>query len=92
MLQYYKASGVLPVVADVAPWVEHAIASFGWDRSLHEGNWFFCNYYAPPRLDIFDVWAAMLTKILAGLQPTPAQRASFFAGAGARAYRVNMAP
>jgi predicted TIM-barrel fold metal-dependent hydrolase len=87
VLQYFKdASRVLPAPAATAPFVRAALAAFGWQRVLFEGNWFFNDW--PGRLDVYAAWLPMLNAALAPSVPTLAQRDALFYQNAQRVYRV----
>ena len=90
IFQYYKASQVVPTLAQVEPIAAAAIRAFGYDRSVHECNWFFVNWLAPARLDMCALWHTYLDQILDNLAATREERDALYALSGARAYRVQM--
>jgi len=88
VLQGYKSTGSIPDVDTVRPFVEHALRSFGFEKSLYEGNWFFVNWLVPAELDNYNLFAGYLNDILLGVGATEADRANYYWATGARAYRV----
>lgn len=68
-------------VADLRPWVEHAIACFGWDRVVWGGDWPVCTLSAP-----LNRWVAATHELLAGA--TAEQRAQLYHLNAERIYRV----
>ena len=91
LFQYYKNTGVFPTTTMVEPIISTVIQSFGYEKILYEGNWFFVNWYNPPRLDMLSVWTSMLNNILdTSLKPTVQERISLFWTTGVTAYRVTV--
>jgi len=88
VLQGYKSTGFVPGVDVVRPFVEHALVSFGYEKSLYEGNWFFVNWLSPPLLDQYNLFAGYINDILAGLGASDADRDAYFWQTGSKAYRV----
>ncbi len=68
-------------VADLRPWVEHAIASFGWDRVVWGGDWPVCTLAAP-----LAQWVAATKELT--VSATEQQRAALFHANAERIYRV----
>jgi predicted TIM-barrel fold metal-dependent hydrolase len=92
ILQGFKAGGALPAPAAVAPWVAATLSTFGFNRTLFEGNWFFTDWLNPADLDVWRAWAGMADGFLtaAGAPPGSAQRDAVLRGTGARVYRVDV--
>lgn len=88
ILQAWKSTGVLPTLAQVQPWVQYAIRTMGYNRSIYEGNWFFCDWYSPANLDVYWLWAGYMLDVLDGLGAQGQDRQQIFWQAGATAYRV----
>lgn len=88
VLQTYKSTHVFPTVAEVAPWVTEGIATFGFERSLFAGNWFFANWLQPPNLGVYASWAEYLTEIVDGMGASDAEKDMLFRGTAAKAYRI----
>ena len=68
-------------VADLRPWVEHVLASFGWDRVMWGGDWPVCTLSAP-----LSRWVAATGELVASA--TDEQRAMLYHGNAERIYRV----
>ena len=68
-------------VADLRPWVEHALDCFGWDRVLWGGDWPVCTLSAP-----LNRWVAATHELTA--HATPQQRAKLFHLNAEKIYRV----
>jgi predicted TIM-barrel fold metal-dependent hydrolase len=88
VLQGFKSTGIVPGVDVVRPFVEHALMSFGYEKSLYEGNWFFVNWLSPPLLDQYNLFAGYLDDILTGLGATVEDREAYFWKTASLAYRV----
>ena len=91
LLQYFQAGGALPSVAQLQPFASYGMKTFGWNRSLVEFNWFFCNWFSPKELANYAVWDAALISILEAW-PQPLSQAdvdNLFYMTAARAYRVH---
>ena len=88
VLQGYKSTLSLPGVETVRPFVEHSLRSFGYAKSLYEGNWFFVNWLVPAELDNYNLFAGYVNDILLGLGASAADRDAYFWATGAAAYRV----
>jgi len=54
VLQGYKSTGFVPGVDVVRPFVEHALVSFGYEKSLYEGNWLQVNRPPPTYSPTFE--------------------------------------
>ena len=54
VLQGYKSTGIVPGVDVVRPFVEHALVSFGYEKSLYEGNWLQVNRPPPTYSPTFE--------------------------------------
>lgn len=67
--------------ADLRPWVEHVIASFGWDRVVWGGDWPVCTLSAP-----LARWVAATHELTAAV--TADQRARLYHRNAERLYRV----
>jgi predicted TIM-barrel fold metal-dependent hydrolase len=76
----YCAPGNVTAAA-IRPYVEHAVACFGWDRVLFGGDWPVCNLTAS-----LGSWVAMAKELLAG--ESMERQAKFFEGNAVRIYRV----
>lgn len=68
-------------VADLRPWVEHAIACFGWDRVVWGGDWPVCTLGAP-----LARWADATRELVAGAGED--ERARLFHRNAERLYRL----
>lgn len=84
---YCKISGLVAYAAtdwtndDLRPFVEHAIASFGWDRVMFGGDWPVCLLGAP-----LARWHAALSALLATASSD--ERDRLFHGNARRTYRI----
>lgn len=88
ILQGWKSTGVLPTLVQVQPWVEYAVRTMGYSRTIYEGNWFFCDWYAPANLDVYWLWAGYVLDVLDALSAQGRDRQLLFWQTGATAYRV----
>jgi predicted TIM-barrel fold metal-dependent hydrolase len=68
-------------VADLRPWVEHVIASFGWDRVVWGGDWPVCTLGAP-----LSRWVEAIKELTAGASVD--ERARLFHRNAEHLYRV----
>jgi predicted TIM-barrel fold metal-dependent hydrolase len=68
-------------VADLRPWVDHVLASFGWDRVVWGGDWPVCTLSAP-----LARWVATTHELTA--HATEEQRAKLYHRNAERLYRV----
>ena len=68
-------------VADLRPWVEHVVASFGWGRLMWGSDWPVCT-----QASSLQRWLAAARELAAGA--TEAERAAFFCGNAERVYRL----
>ncbi|MGH1549475.1 amidohydrolase family protein [Leifsonia poae] len=68
-------------VADLRPFVDHALASFRPSRMLYGGDWPVSTLATP-----YAETIAVARDLVAAL--TPAERDDIFGGAAARAYRL----
>jgi len=68
-------------VDDLRPWVEHVIASFGWDRIVWGGDWPVCTLSAP-----LARWVEATRTLTSGA--TDDQRAKLFHRNAEKIYRV----
>ena len=68
-------------VADLRPWVDHAIAAFGWDRVIWGGDWPVCTLSAP-----LSRWVAATHELVSGASED--ERARLFHRNAERLYRV----
>jgi len=66
---------------EVAPFVEHSVRAFGYERAFFAGNWFFLDLAGT-----YTTWAAAVTQILSGMGPDPTELDSFFSTAVGTAY------
>lgn len=77
-----EAPAELRTAADLAPWIDHALAVFGPDRCMFGSDW--------PVLDLFGDyagWLDLMTTATAALPPD--DRAAVFAGTAHRVYRIS---
>jgi len=82
-----KISGLVAYAAppvnanNLRPWVEHAVASFGWDRVMFGGDWPVCNLTAS-----LGRWVEFLKELV---EPEPAERQEkLFVKNAERLYRL----
>jgi len=68
-------------VDDLRPWVEHVMASFGWDRVVWGGDWPVCTLTAS-----LKQWVAATETLFAAA--TDGQRAKLFYGNAENIYRI----
>ena len=68
-------------VADLRPWVDHAVECFGWDRVLWGGDWPVCTLAAP-----LSRWVSAMYNLTA--QASLGQRSKLFHLNAERIYRV----
>lgn len=88
LLQGFKSTKRVPSVDDLRPWIVHSINSFGFARSLYEGNWFFANWLIPAELQIYEIYARYILEILLEIGATTADVNNYFAEAAAAAYHL----
>jgi predicted TIM-barrel fold metal-dependent hydrolase len=67
------ADGETWTLDDIRPYVEHALASFGWDRVVWGSDWPVCTLTSS-----LSNWVAATHAITAGC--SPGERARLFAG------------
>lgn len=68
--------------AEIRPFVEHAIACFGWQRVLFGGDWPVCLLGSP-----LASWVKLLRRLADSA--SPAQSEALFAGNARRVYRLD---
>jgi len=88
LLQGFKSTKRVPSVDDLRPWIVHSINSFGFARSLYEGNWFFANWLIPAELQIYEIYARYITQILLEIGATTDDVNNYFAAAATAAYHL----
>jgi L-fuconolactonase len=68
-------------VDDLAPYFDHVVECFGWDRLLFGSDWPVCNLAGG-----YDTWRLAVDALLDGV--SSADRAKFFVGNAVRIYRL----
>jgi predicted TIM-barrel fold metal-dependent hydrolase len=88
LLQGFKSTKKVPSVDDLRPWIVHSFNSFGFNRSLYEGNWFFANWLVPAELQIYEIFARYITQILLEMGATTEDVENYFLNAATAAYNI----
>ena len=88
LLQGFKSTKRVPSVDELRPWILHAFSSFGFSRSVYEGNWFFANWLIPAELQIYEIYARYISQILLEIGATQSDLSKYFHDTAVIAYHI----